>query len=91
MTFNEFQRELQKRGIKPQEAYMFTLVYERLLQVSKQVEDNAQVVLSVVESLQGVVQLTDVMQRRLNNVARGFMSDGIQIESVANDPEDDRH
>lgn len=86
MTFNEFQRELQKRGIKPAEAYMFTLVYERLIQVSREVEEGAKVVLSVVESLQNVVQLNDVMQRRLNQVARGIFTDGIDVESVANDP-----
>lgn len=86
MTFNEFQRELQKRGIKPAEAYMFTLVYERLIQVSREVEEGAKVVLSVVESLQNVVQLNDVMQRRLNQVARGMFTDGIDVESVANDP-----
>lgn len=86
MTFNEFQRELQKRGIKPAEAYMFTLVYERLIQVSREVEEGAKVVLSVVESLQNVVQLNDVMQRRLNQVARGMFTDGIDVESVANNP-----
>lgn len=86
MTFNEFQRELQKRGIKPAEAYMFTLVYERLVQVSHEVEEGAKVILSVVESLQNVVQLNDVMQRRLNQVARGMFTDGVDIESVAHDP-----
>lgn len=88
MNFNEFQRELQKRNIRPAEAYMFTLVYERLLHIAAQVEDSAGVVLSVVESLQNVVQLNDVMQRRLNQVARGMFTDGIDVESVANDPDE---
>jgi hypothetical protein len=87
MTFNEFQRELQKRGIKPAEAYMFTLVYERLIQVSREVEENAKVVLSVVESLQNVVQLSEVMQRRLSNIAKGILTNGVDIQSVANEPE----
>lgn len=86
-TFNEFQMELQKRDIKPAEAYMFTLVYERLIQVAQEVEQSAKVVLEVVNSLQGVVELNEVMQRRLNQVSRGMFTDGINVESVANDPD----
>lgn len=86
-TFNQFQKELQKRGIKPQEAYMFTLVYERLLQISQEVEQSSKIVLEVVNSLQGLVQLNEVTQRQLARVSKGIFSDGIDVESVANDPE----
>lgn len=89
MTFNEFQRELQKRGVQPAEAYMFTLVYERLIQVAKDVEDSAKLVVEVVNSLQGLVQLNEVTNRRINQVARGIFHDGIDVQSVAHDPNEE--
>lgn len=87
MTLNEFQMELQRRNIPLQEVYMFTLVYDHLIHVASEVQENAKVILSVVESLQNVVQLNDVMQRRLSQVAKGMFTDGINVESVANDPD----
>jgi hypothetical protein len=90
MTFNEFQRELQKRGIQPQEAYIFTLIYERLIEVSRAVEMNAQALVSVANNMQGLVGLNEHLRARIEQVSKGFREDGIDVASVANDPEE-RH
>lgn len=87
-TFNQFQKELQNRGIDPQTAYMFTLVYERLIQVAQEVQQCSRITLEVVESLQGVVALNEELHKRLNQVAKGMFVDGINVESVANDPDE---
>lgn len=91
-SFNEFQRELQKRNIDPQSAYMFTLIYERLAHMANEIEQTAKAVLAIANTVSGFVQLNEAMEKKLQHVARGMGADGIDVRSVANDPdEDNRH
>ena len=88
LTFNQFQMELRKRGIKEQEAYMFTLVYERLIETEKQLEIAARLISDMADSMQGFVQLNEIQQRELRKFIRGGRPDGVEVESVAYDPKD---
>lgn len=86
-TFNEFQRELQKRNITTENSYMFTLVYERLAHVAKAQEDLAKAMMVLAQSMQGLVVLREQDQAVLHRLSRGLSEDGVDVRSVANEPE----
>lgn len=86
-TFNEFQRELRKRDIPPNIAFMLTLVYERLAEVMKSQELLAKVAAELATNMQGLAELNEVNTKRVERLSRGLREDGIDIASVANEPE----
>lgn len=88
-TFNEFQRELQKRGIDPQNAYMFTLIYERLIQTEKMVTEAMTVLEALANSVKGVVDLHESTQKRVQDLIRGQHANDALVGSVAFDPDKD--
>lgn len=90
MTFNEFQREIQKRDIPLQQAYIFTLIYERLAHMANEVEQTAKVVLMLANTVQGFVELNEETQKKMQRIARGMGADGVDVQSVMPDP-DERH
>lgn len=86
MQFNQFQKELRDRGIDPQAAYMFTLVYERLIETEKQLTMASNLIMALTEITQNFVQLNEVQQRELKQFMRSGRPDGIEVDSVAIDP-----
>lgn len=84
-TFNEFQRELQKRGIDGRNAYMFTLVYERLIETEKLVNQAMTVISGFATLLQGFTALREEDMRAMQDLKR--KTDGVDVMSVANEPE----
>jgi hypothetical protein len=89
MTFNEFQRELRAHGVEGPPAYFFTLLYERLIETENQLTLCARLVENMATSMQGFVQLNEVQQREMRQFIRGGRPDGVEVASVANEPEDD--
>lgn len=89
MTFNQFTKELERRGIDQQTAFMLATVYERLIQQQKLIEDQASVLVQFANQLQGFVQLHGRTQEGLQRVMKGNRPDGVELGSVANDPEDE--
>jgi hypothetical protein len=86
-TFNEFQRELRKKDIPPNTAFMLTLVYERLAEVMKSQELLAKVCAELATNMKGLADLNEVNTKRMERLSRGLREDGIDIASVANEPE----
>lgn len=87
-TFNEFQREIQRRGIDPQNAYMFTLLYERLIETEKVVDDAMKLMNHFAEMLAGFVQLREEDVKNIQGLQSKIAGrhDGVEVQSVANDP-----
>lgn len=90
-TFNEFQRELQKRNIDPNTAYMFTLVYERLAHVMKEHEQFAKALMQIAVNLQDFVTVREQDRALIERVMKGQREPGVDVVSVANDPDDKKH
>lgn len=80
-TFNEFQRELQRRNISPENAYMFTLIYERLIHLAKEVEQTATAVLAMAETVTGFVELHERTQGELKKLRDHNKTEGIDVRS----------
>lgn len=88
MTFNEFQRALQKRGIEPKVAYMFTLIYEQMVELSKHGDEAAVIMLDMARAMEGIVGLHETTKSHVEALARRGQTDGIDVASVANEPEE---
>lgn len=89
MSYNAFQRELTKRGVEGNTAYMFALVYERLIHTEEQVVQMAELCVKFAEQLQGFLQLREEDVRKIDEMQKklkgGFQ--GIHLGSVPNEPE----
>lgn len=90
-TFNEFERELQRRNIPPELAYLFRLQFERMVHMAKEIEEMAKVVLALTRSLEGFVELHEQQEQKLQRISRGLAADGVDVHSVGIDPEEGKH
>jgi hypothetical protein len=88
LTFNQFQRELRDRGIEGPQAYMFTLIYERLIETENQLIMCARLINEMAGTMQKVVGLNEIQQAELKKLMRGGRPDGVDVHSVAWDDED---
>jgi len=88
MGFNEFQRELQKRQIPDNIAYVLTMMYEQVVEISKQGDQAAQIMLALAQTMENMTMLHEDTQRKVQTYLRGKADLGIDVHSVANEPED---
>jgi hypothetical protein len=70
MTFNEFQRELTSKGIEGPHAYVFTLIYERLVHMGNEIDNNAKALLALANSVRAFVELHEVTQGRVMDILK---------------------
>jgi hypothetical protein len=87
MSLNEFNRELGKSVEDERLRYILGLVWEGMVALAQQNEENAVVMLGLANSLQGLVQLHEHTQEGLNKVLRRGQTDGVEVSSVLNTPE----
>lgn len=91
MEFNQFQKELRDRGIEGQQAYVFTMLYERLSDLAQQVTLSARIVNELADAVNKFADLHEHTQRQLKIMMRHGRPDGVEVHSVANDPDDTEH
>jgi len=68
MDWNEFNRELQNRVSDPGTRYCLGLIYERLLDMSKQVDASNEIVLALATTMQGLIGLNEVQDGRMKEL-----------------------
>lgn len=89
--FNSFQRALRNRNIDGPVAVVLTEMYVQFLDLAKQLDMCANVISSLVETVQNFAELNDVMNGRIKSLheqVRGT-SDGVSVSSEPmTDPED---
>lgn len=87
MNHMEFQRELNNRKIDPQTAYMLSLVFERMLQLSKDMDGATSIIAELANSVQSFANLHVHTQGQIKELLRRGRPDGVEVQSVRNDPE----
>lgn len=85
MNFNQFQRELQQRDIDPKVAFMLTLVYEQVNEMSTRLNDCASVLLEMAKTIDALTKLSEDTRTKLRKVERGGRPDGVDVFSVRGD------
>lgn len=84
MNSMEMQRRLRDSGLSPQACYIVNFLYEMVVEQQKQLDVQASVSLALAESMQGFAHLSEANMALLQ---RGNKTEGVDISSVANDPE----
>ena len=85
MQFNEFNRRLEHCHVDQQTKYLLTHMFEVQVEFSKQLDSAASLITSLVETVQSFVALHEDTRRKLKQM-RGEV-DGVEVHSVANEPE----
>jgi hypothetical protein len=88
LTFNEFQRELRKRELDPKLEYLFTMLYEQQAEIIKQQDLLGQALLDMTGTVASFVKLHEATQKKVMQIARQGRPEGVDVFSVANDPDD---
>ena len=89
MTFNEFTKELRKRNIDAHNAYMFGLMYERMMHMAQEIDMMSKVMLQITQSFEGFVELRDMDANLIAQLRKRGQVDGVDVhsESVSDDPD----
>jgi hypothetical protein len=84
MDWNSFNRELQNRVSDPGVRYCLGLIYERLLDVTKQVDMNNEILLSFAETMKDLINVNEMTDEKVRGLQRAVtgVRDGVSIESV---------
>lgn len=89
LEYNQFQRELRSRNIDPKLAYFLSLIYERLIETDKQVAMCVSLLNEFAGQLASFVSLHERTQEGIQKLMRGGRPDGVEVYSVANEPDED--
>jgi len=83
MDWNEFNRQLRHRVSDPGLRYMLGLMYERQLDMGKQLDMCSELINALANSIQGMVGLHEVLDDRLKLLNRHVTGreDGISVDS----------
>ena len=84
MDWNTFNKELQNRVSDGGVRYILGIIYERLLDVSKQNDQNAEVLLAMTEVVNNVVGYNEIIDARVQDLRKAIrgVSEGVELESV---------
>jgi hypothetical protein len=84
MDWNEFNKQLQNRVSDPGVRYCLGIVYERLLDISKQMDMCASVTTEMAQVMNNFVALNEVFDSRLKELNKHVKGevDGVSLESV---------
>lgn len=85
VEWNEFNRELQNRVNDPGLRFMLGLIYERVLDVSKQQEQTSDILLALANTVGNFVSLNEVMDSKLQHLRKIVEGDrdGVDVRSVS--------
>lgn len=90
-SFNEFQRELNKYVTDQGLRYLFTLIYERLSENTRQIDETANLMITYAEALEKFANMHRQDQEIVGKLAKraGLIkgTPGVNVDSVANEPE----
>lgn len=91
MSFNQFTKELRDRGVDPRVAYFLSILYERQIDLGKQMEECAKICETLADATSKMLVMSQADQKHLSALIRqvnGHKADGVDIhtEHVTNDP-----
>lgn len=89
-TFNEFNREIQKRISDPEVRFILLAQFEMIQHLSKEMNEFASLLLNLANQQQRFAELNAATQEQLKQLSRRGTPDGISIVSEPIDPEE-RH
>lgn len=83
-TFNQFQRELERRNIDPQSRFIFSELYSQQREMAKQIDAMANIIDQVVKTISNFTELHEATQGQVLQVKKALAGevDGVELDSV---------
>jgi phage-related minor tail protein len=90
MQFNEFNRRLYHCHLDPETKFLLTHMFEVQVEFSKHLDVATTLMGQLADKIQTVLGINDALIEGIRELQRRGMADGVEVHSVANDPEDDK-
>lgn len=87
MQFNEFQRRLEKAHLSNDAMYLLSHMFEVQVEFSKALDLTLALMSQLADKMQHVTHINSEMFERIKELQRRGMSDGVEVHSVRNEPE----
>ena len=83
MDWNEFNRQLQNRVSDPGIRFMLGIIYERLLDTTKQVDASGAIMLEMANTMHGIVGVSENIDEQVKGLRRHITGqhDGVSVHS----------
>lgn len=83
LTFNQFQKQLRDQNIDARTAYFLSLMFEQHVEVLKQVDQMANIINSLADTVGNVVELHQVTKERVETMNKrlGGDYDGVSVST----------
>lgn len=88
MTFNEFNRRLEKCHLDQDTKYLLAHMFEVQVEFSKHLDIATVLLTQLVDKVQSVVDVNDTLIVKLRELQRRGMTEGVEVHSVRNEPDD---
>lgn len=85
MTFNQFNKELQNRGIDKQTAYMLSVLFEAQLEQGKQLDACASILQGLVRTVEQFTALHEATQGKMTQLIKD-MTGEVEGVTVSTEP-----
>ncbi|HEY6020881.1 MAG TPA: hypothetical protein VIY48_13570 [Candidatus Paceibacterota bacterium] len=82
LDFNGFQRELNRRGIDGPIAIMLTMIWEQVLELTKQGDEGAKIMLQMAQSMEGILGIQENLKHDTDALRRRLGADDAMVASV---------
>jgi citrate lyase beta subunit len=88
MTFNEFNRRLEKCHLDHDTKYLLSHMFEVQIESSKQLDTAANLIMALTETVSNFVNLNEAMEAKMKQLMRFGETPGVEVHSVRNDPDE---
>ena len=87
MQFNEFQRMLRESHLSEKAQYVLTHMFEVQVEFAKSLDLTMVLMEQLVDKMQDVTNINQGMLESIKELKRRGMPDGVDVQSVRNEPE----
>ncbi len=85
MSFNEFQRELQRRNIDGPVAVMLTTMYEQIRETAEQVHQCATIIETLVNTVANFTALHEATQGQVSELRKRMMPGSVESTPITDE------
>lgn len=89
MTFNEFNRRLEKAHLSNEAMYLFSHMFEVQVEFSKAIDAIARLMEQLTDRMQSVMHINSDLVRQIQELQRRGIVDGVEVHSVRREPDDE--
>lgn len=90
MQFNEFQRRLHHCHLDKETKFILSHMFEVQIEFSKHLDIATSIITQLTDKISTVLGINETLMGQIKELQRRGIMDGVSVESVTNEPEDDK-